>query len=889
MSWWGRFLHRLKGPKEEDLERELRSHLELEAEEQREIGVAPEEAHYAARRAFGNTALTMEDTRAVWGWTTLEQIGQDLRYARRTMWKNPGFTAVAILSLALGIGANTAIFTLINVLLMRPVPGVAEPEKLVRLTNASHSYPKFEALKARRIFASTLAFTSKRFPVDVNGTVQWAEVALASGDYFATLGVNPILGRVLALEDEHLEAPVAVLSHGFWTRAFSNDPEVLGKTVRMNGLPVTIIGVTPPDFAGIVVGAPTDITVPITSTPMLWTKRGHDILTRRSAHWIDVLAKLAPGQSLEPAKSQFQTVWPQVLAETAPPDTPRDSSFFRRRTELQPAGNGFSPLRRTFATPLYILMSMVGLVLLIACANVANLLLAKGSIRQHEFAIRLATGAGRWRLIRQLLTENLLLALASTLAGAVLAYWATRGLVGFISLTQGPVILDLAPDWRVLLFAVGATALTTLLCGLAPALWAVGQDAAPALKEHGRSVGGSSAWLRNGFVVSQVALSTLLAVNAGLFLNSLRRALAVDSGMDTTNVLMVRADATSVGHRGPEAVRFFTEFLDRVNSVPGVRSAAMSWAPPVSRGMGNSGDVSIEGRTHGSGEDREVWSNFVSPRYFETVGQTLLAGRQFTERDRRGAPRVTIINQTMARYFFGNESPLGRRIAPWGGSDPNVKRDCEIIGVVRDATHLSLKDEPKRVLYVPYTQGPDFLERENMVLLVRSVGSPAAIATQIRQAAAELDRNVLVETETLRSHVDGSLARERLLAMLSGFLGVLSMVLVAIGLYGVMAYSVARRSGEIGIRLALGARPASVLSMILREGAALALGGVALGILAAVASSRLIAAMLFGITPTDTTAFAGAVVAMVLAALLATMLPARRASRVDPMSALRYE
>jgi predicted permease len=883
MSKWGWWRRR---DREQDLDRELRAHLDLEAEEQTEAGVAAQEARFAAQRAFGNTTLVKEDTRAMWGWTTLEQIGQDLRYARRTMWKNPGFTAVAILSLALGIGANTAIFTLINLLLMRPVPGVARPGKLVRLTNAGHSYPKFEALKARGIFANTVAFTSKRFPVDVNGTVQWAEVALASGDYFPTLGVSAVLGRTLSPEDDRIEAPVAVLSHGFWTRAFSSDPSVLGKTVRMNGQPVTIVGVTPPHFAGIVIGVPTDITVPITAAPKLLTELGYDILTRRSAHWIDVLGKLAPGQSMEGANSQLQAVWPQVLAETAPPNTAKDSNFFRRRTELQPAGNGFSPLRRTYATPLYVLMGLVGLVLLIACANAANLLLARGAARHHEFAVRLATGAGRWRLVRQLLTENLLLALVATLAGMVLAYWGTRMLVSFISLNQGPVVLDLAPDWRVLLFAVGAAVLTTLLCGLVPALWAVRGDAAPALKEHGRTVGGG-AWLRKGFVVSQVALSILLAVGAGLFLNSLRRVLAVDSGLDTSNVLMVRADATSAGYHGPSGARFFAQLLDRVNALPGVRSAAMSWAPPVSGGFGNNGDISIEGRTHNSREDREVWSNFVSPRYFETVGQALVAGRHFTERDRRGAQRVTIINQTMARYFFGNESALGRRIAPWGGNE--AKRDCEIIGVVRDAAHLSLKDEPKRVLYMPYTQGPEFLERENMILFVRSVRSPALITTQIRQTVAQLDRNLLVETKTLQSHIDGSLARERLLAMLSGFLGGLSLVLVAIGLYGVMAYSVTRRTGEIAVRLALGARPASVLSMVLREGALLALAGVALGILAALASSRMIAALLYGITPRDTTAFAGAVVVMVMVALLATILPARRASRVDPMSALRYE
>ncbi|MGH9660685.1 MAG: ADOP family duplicated permease, partial [Bryobacteraceae bacterium] len=571
------------------------------------------------------------------------------------------------------------------------------------------------------------------------------------------------------------------------------------------------------------------------------------------------------------------------------PDTRPDSRFFRHRTELEPAGNGFSRLRGQYATPLYVLMALAGLVLLIACANVANLLLARGAARQREFAVRLATGAGRGRLIRQLLTENLMLALFAALAGALFASWGTRLLVTFISSSRDPVFLDLAPDWRVLLFTIGGAVLTAILFGIAPALWAVRVDVAPTLKENARAFSGSGAWLRKGFVVSQVALSLLLAVGAGLFLNSLRRILAVDSGLDVTSTLLARPDATSVGLRGPRVSRFFSELLDRVSSLEGVRSGALCWAPPVSRGMGINGVVSIEGRAPQPGEDRVVWSNFVSPRYFETVGQHLVAGRYFTDHDRAGAPHVTIINQSMARYFFGNESPLGRKIAPFRGDDPNVKHDCEIVGVVRDATYSSLKEEPKRVLYVPYAQGPEFLESQNMILAVRSAGAPASVARRVREVAARLDRNVLVETETLQSHVDGSLTRERLLAMLSGFFGGLSLLLVAIGLYGVLAYSVARRTGEIGIRLALGARPSTVLSMILREGVVLALAGIALGVAAALASSRAVATLLYGITPRDTAAFAGAVVAMVLVALLATILPARRAARVDPMVALRYE
>ena len=371
----------------------------------------------------------------------------------------------------------------------------------------------------------------------------------------------------------------------------------------------------------------------------------------------------------------------------------------------------------------------------------------------------------------------------------------------------------------------------------------------------------------------------LLAVGAGLFLNSFRHLLAVDTGFDATNVILVRANAVGAGHRGPRANQFFDTLLDRVKSVSAVQSAAMSWAPPVSRGFGNNGTVSIAGRPDRPGEDRVVWSNFVSPSYFETIGQRLLAGRDFTDRDRRGAARVAIINHSMARYFFGEESPIGRSIVPWG----------EIIGVVEDAAHFDLKEPPKRVLYVPYDQGPDFLQRENMILEIRSAPGPALVAAQVRELVAQMDKNVLVESETLETHVNSSIARERLLALLSGFLGMLSLLLVAIGLYGVMAYSVTRRTGEIGVRLALGARPATVLAMVLRESSMLVLTGVAIGVLAALALSRVVATLLFGVSSRDAAAFAGAVGIMAVVALLATILPARRAARIDPTAALRYE
>ena len=612
-----------------------------------------------------------------------------------------------------------------------------------------------------------------------------------------------------------------------------------------------------------------------------------DILSRRSAHWLQIIGRLAPGHPLKQTNARLQVVWPQVLATTAPPGTAPESNFFRHRTELLPAANGFSPLRGEYTSPLLVLMGLVALVLLGACATVANLLLANGAARKREFAIRLATGAGRGRLIRQLLTENVLLAVIAGLLGIVFAVWSAQLLVSFLSSTANPVYLDLRPDMRLLTFALSVTLLTVVLFGLAPALRMTQIELAPSLKETSRTLGSAGGRLRKGLVVVQVALSMMLVVGAGLFVGSFRHLVAVDPGFDASNILLVRANAVGAGHRGARGDYFFAELLQRARTLSGVQSAALSWAPPVSRGFGNNGSISIQGRPSRPGEDRVVWSNFVSPGYFQTIGQRILDGRDFSPGDRRGAPRVAIINQTLARYFFGDESPIGRVIAPWGGD--TSKPDCEIIGVVQDAVHFDLKEPPKRVLYVPYDQGPDFLQGSNMILEVRSVSAPSAVAAQIRELVVELDRNVLVDTETLQAHVDRSITRERLLALLSGALGMLSLMLVAVGLYGVMGHSVTRRANEIGIRQALGASPAALLLMVLREATLLVLTGVAIGLSAALATSRVLATLLFGVTARDAATFVGAVGLIVLVALVAAIFPAWRAARVDPLVALRCE
>ena len=886
-AWWARVTALFSRNRiDEDLAAEVDAHLRMAAEANVDRGMAPAEALEAARRGFGNRTLIRESARETWTFHGIETLTQDVRYAWRSLMKNPGFTVVTLLSLTLGIGANTAIFSLINALMIRPLPGVDQPDRLVRLTNGNYSYPLFETLESHRVFANTVAFTQTRTPAAVNGVPQWTQTELVSGDYYAALGVRPMLGRTLSPNDEHSRQPVAVLSHGFWTRAFSADPGVLGKTLQINQLDLTIVGVTPPEFAGVVVGSPTDVMVPITLAPSVMTSLGSDVLTNQSAIWVELMARLPAGRSLAQIDAELQVVWPQVVAVSG--DDHMRSNVAENGTQLMAAGNGLSPLGGRYASPLYVLMGLVGVVLLVGCANVANVLLARGAARQKEFAIRLATGAGRGRVIRQLLTESLLLAAVAAAGGVAIAWLGTGLLVRLISVDQTPILLDLRADWRVLLFTIGVTTVTALLFGLAPARRAVRVDVASSLKAHTRVVTGEGTRLRGGLVIAQVALSMLLAVGAGLFINSLRQVLAVETGFDATNVLLVRVSATGAGYRGERTIQFFNELLDRLNSRPGIQSAAMSLYPPVSRGAHSRGNISVEGVEVPPDKSRLTLRQVVSSRYFETIGQKLVQGRSFTELDRHGAPNVAVINETLARRFFGNGNPVGRKFDPNGGTH----FDWEIVGVARDAIYTSLKDEPKPVFYVPYAQTPGFFHNlggRDMFVDVRGATAGAFLATEVRQTIAQIDPRILVDIETLETHVAGSLAQDRLLALLSGCLGAIALLLVAIGLYGVMAYSVTRRTGEIGIRMALGARPAAVLAMVFREGFLLVLAGVVIGSALALASSRLVTSLLFGITARDLAAFAGAAAVMALAALFSTLLPARRAARMDPMVALRTE
>jgi putative ABC transport system permease protein len=864
---------------EHELDEELQFHLDQLVEAELGKGRSPEEARCLALRAMEGLDQKKEACRDMRRTQFIDNSVRDVRYAWRSLLHSPTFFAVAFLSLALGIGANTAVFSLINSLLLRPLSGVPEADRLVRLTNGAFSFPQFEELRARRLFAHTVAVTDDELPVRLGDSTRKANLMLVSGEYYESLGVQPILGRTIRSEDEKSQALVAVLDHDYWLSAFAANPNVIGQSLRIGESVATIIGVTQPQFKGVFVGWRTDITLPITARPKLRPERA-DIITRRSTSWLNILAAYAPAETFERTKAKFQAAWPSILEASAPPGGPRK---IHRDTTLELAANGFSRLRRGFASPLYILMGLVSVLLFAACVNLASLLIARNTARHHEFAIRQSLGAARGRLLQQLLTESMLLSGLASVAGIAIAYAGARYLAMAMSTSSFPIDLDLRPDSRVLAFTAAIAIMSTVLFGLAPAWRGSRMSLAADMKERSRALFGAGR-LRRVLVVTEVALAMVMAVGAGLLLSSLRHILAVDLGFTTTNVLLVRADAVGVGYRGSRAAAFFEKLRERVAAVPGVERAGLVWAPPVSQGFGSNGRVSVDGYAL-STQGNEAWHNVISPGYLETIGQRLLAGRDFTVQDRAGGPRVAIVNQTMALRFFGRENPLGRRMDTRGGT----QFDCEVIGVVRDAIHFDPKEKQQPVYYVPFSQGPDWLERENLILAVRSPLSPDVASRQILQSIQALDRHVLTRIEPLRTHVATSMAHEVILAKLSAFLGALALVLVGIGIYGVMSWSVARRRAEIGVRIALGASTRSVLMMVVREGLFLAVAGVIAGGALAYSFGKVLQSLLFGITPRDVLALGGAVAATTLIALVATLLPAIRASRIDPLVALRYE
>jgi predicted permease len=835
---------------------------------------------------------------------------QDVRYALRTLTRAPGFSAVIILTLGLGIGANTAIFSLMDQVLLRLLP-VAEPDMLVQLdgpgtfrgrttNDRTFSYPMYADLRDRNdVFTGLIARFGASATLIARNQAERVDVELVSGNTFSVLGVSPVVGRALTQDDDRTSGahPVAVLGYSYWQRRFAGSPAVLNQVVTVNKTPVTIVGIAPRGFAGIAATQTPDLFMPLMMKAQItptW-----DDLDNRASRWVNIVGRLKPGVSPDVAKARLDVLYQQINEDelkTVPLFTSAPTVFHERfrakKLVVHPAKQGLSDLRQSVQTPLFVLMAMVGLVLLIACANVANLLLSRANARQKEIAVRLALGAGRARLIRQTLTESLVLAIAGGIVGLVLSIWVGDLLIGVMPFESFTRSLSMEPDLRVGLFT-GALALTTaLIFGLIPAVQASRPELNRTLREEAGNLSGGTrqARFRKGLVVAQVALSMLLVAGAGLFARSLYNLKTLDTGLQVDNLLTFRVDPSLNGYDQTRIKRFYTLLLDEVRRIPGVQSASVAQVPALT-GNANSRTIQVQGYTPKQDENMNPWTNEVAPDYFRTMGMPLLMGREFNDRDVAGAPLVAVVNETLARYYFGAESAIGKRFGFRSMDDPAA---MEIIGVVKDSFYADMRqgttteNETPRVIYIPYQQSGELNE---MTAYVRSAGSAAAtMPDQLRQTVRRADASMPVfEMQTMEQTVDEALFNERMLALLSAAFGLLATVLAAIGLYGVMSYTVSRRTREIGIRIALGAERRTVLWLVLREVAFLTVIGIGVGVPGALGLSRFVRSQLYGIEPSDPMTLIIAAVTLGCVGLFAGYLPARRAANVQPVLALRYE
>jgi len=831
-------------------------------------------------------------------------ILSDIRHSLRMLRKSPLFTAVAVASLALGLGANTAIFSLLDQALLRPLP-VKKPYDLVLVTSPGVNRGSFMGDNSDRIFSRPLYMDLRdrnqvfsgviaRAPESANlvyqGQSEDVNTEIVSGNFFDVLGIQPALGRLLSPQDDLIKNahPVVVLGYGFWTRRFGGNPGIVNQTVRVNSALMTVIGVAPHTFFGIDVGRVPDIYVPLTmKTAITPTRDGYD---DRTFHFLHILARLKPGVTVQQATASLQVLYSPLLDADLAVMTGNISKRFRdrflaKKVVLQPGYNGVPTFRETAGTPIYISMAMVGLVLLIACANVANLLVARGLSRQREIAIRLALGASRRDVIRQLLAESLVLAALGGIAGLLVSLWTSTLIVGGIPGANGaPSGLSASLDPRTVAFTFVLALLTGIGFGLLPALQSTRPNVYPTLKDQGGSVIGGFGQIRSrqALVVAQVALSLLLLVGAGLFTRSLLNLRKLDPGFQTANLVIFNVDASRNGYSQPRVHQLYEEMQQRLASVPGVASASLAEIVPLA-GDAMSNSVKVQGYEPKTDENMNPNFNAVSPGYFRTMGIPLLAGRGFTLQDRLNAKQVAVVNESFVKRYLGSGNPLGRTFGYRGEG----ATDVEIVGVVKDAKYTTLRDEKINFVYFPYQQDPDL---NTISATIRTVAPPDTLMPALRRVMSSVDSNLAIwDLRTMETQVNTSLFAERVTAILCTCFGALATILAFIGLYGVMAFSVARRTREIGIRMALGAGRGRVLNMVLKEVAWMCLFGVGLGVPLAVGLSRYLVSQLYGVAPTDMLTLLFAVVTMICVSLLAGFLPARRASSIDPTIALRYE
>ena len=995
------------------LDEDIREHIAQETQDNIGRGMTPEEARYAAMRKFGNVTRVKEETREVWSVVWLEQLAQDIRYGLRMLAKSPGFAAVAILTLALGIGANTAIFSLIDAVMLRSLP-VENPKQLFVLkwgarhmpnthgyqstsdcssplfsaaenpTGCSFSEPMFREIAQTDVFSATTAFANTgRLNLTGNGSATVISGQLVSGDFFNTMGLKPAAGRLItAADDAASAAPVAVLNYGYWQSAFGGSRDVIGRVIELNNVAFAIIGVAEQRFTGITPGTDFDAWLPLSAAqritdPLRWRNRQSDA----SYWWLTIVGRLKPGAQLAQTQVIVSSLFHnEVLhgsaplfhhggvAETpalkpgaplgtngpksiaAPPHgTPEPSPAQIRKGPvgaLTPQSDGTKPLmmlaplgappsggppgsettgepgtlstaadnpevtlvpaqsgllgsRARYSNPLYVLMLAVGIILLISCANVAGLMLARAAARQKEMAVRLALGAGRSRIVRQLFTESLMLSVLGGALGILFAYWGAHSIISFVSSNQPrPLGFATGVDLRVLGFTVTVSLLTGILFGIAPTFRSTRVDLTPTLKEgEGSSTSAARAagkWfsIGNALVVAQVALAVVVLVGAGLLVRTLQNLRNVDVGFDSHNILIFGIDPTLIGYKGPQADSLYRDLQARLSGTPGVKSASYSMMPLLGGGLMITGF-----HWPGTPQDQESQSDTlgVGPNFFETMRISFLMGRGFTASDFKlsaandgmaptSAPTPVIVNQAFVEKYLGKENPLGKQFGQAAASaDQPASSGYEIVGVVRDAKYSDLRRDIRAMMYMPQRFGGATFE-------LRTAADPQVILPAIREVVAQVSTNLpLYDVKTESEQIDRLLFQERLVARLSGFFGLLALVLACVGLYGLLSYEVSRRTREIGIRMTLGAHERNVLKLVLRQGIVLAIVGAALGIGVALGVTRYLASMLYNVRASDPATIAGVAILLTLVAFAACFIPARRATRVDPMVALRHE
>jgi len=876
-------LHRRR--EEAEMDEELRAYLDASVEQKVRAGMSLADATRAARAEMGSLESVKEGIRGA-GWeTALEAFWRDLRYAVRVLKSAPVFTAVVVFTLALGIGANTAIFSLIDTILLRSLP-VQHPEELVRVTPNSFTNPLWEQVRDRQdAFSGIFAWSSDRFNLSKGGMMRFADGIWVSGDFFRTLGLTPAAGRLFSEDDDRRGcAARAVLSYGFWQSRYGGMPGAIGSTISLEAHSFEIIGVAPARFYGMEVGGRFDVAIPICAAALFDGPRSR--LDARSWWWLNVAGRPKPGVGMAQLKARLAAVSPAVYGAVVPQnwDSGSQKNFRRRVLVPKPMARGISVLREPYEQPLRILMAVVALVLLIACANIAGLMMARAAARGREMAMRRALGASRMRLIRQLMTECVLLSFAGAALGILLARWGNTILMHYLSTVNSQVFLDFSPDSRVLAFTAGIAVLTGLLFGIAPALRGTRGPLTAAIKETYASNHGVRGRFRLWIVASQVALSLVLLVTAGLLLRSFWNLASLDIGFDRRHVLLANVGLATTGIPAAQYRATYDRIEAALRLLPGVESAAQSVRTPLSNFEWNTFVVS-DAPHPPTGDDSLVWFDWVSPTYFGTLRTPLLAGRGFNAGDTAGSPAVAVINQTMARKFFAGVNPVGRtfRVA---GEARRLEPPVEVVGIVKDAKYSSIREDTYATIFGPVSQCPpaQFANFE-----IRTAVSQAGMTDAIQKTIGAINPSIPIEIHTLAAQVDDSMTRERLLASLAAFFGLLALILAMVGLYGTLSYLVTQRRVEFGIRMALGAPARSILGLVMREVAVVLAAGAAAGLGVSLAATRVLQSLLFGLRARDAATFATSAALLAAVAATAGYLAARRAAQVDPAVALRHE